>query len=139
VGGDGDGSGDPRRDRGASHGVDRDRKADLVAGTPLAHAGGRRWAGAVAVLYGARNGLALRRSRGLNQNKPGVPGPAERLAKFGAWLSLLDHNGDGRLDLGIGVTLEGSDRRGQTMVLYGNGRAFSTAGAEYFGLGDLRP
>jgi hypothetical protein len=116
--------------------IDGDRRDDLVVGDA-----NYRGPGSVTILYGARRGLARRGNRVLHQDSPGVPGSNEEGDGFGGALALLDHDGDGRLDLSVGAAGEAARGdpfdAGRVTVLYGGGRAFTGDGARDLGLADL--
>ncbi|GAA3238870.1 FG-GAP and VCBS repeat-containing protein [Actinocorallia longicatena] len=64
--------------------VDRDGRADLIAGTPREDVGKIKDAGSVTVLYGSRKGLTGKRSHQFTQDTRGVPGRARRGDLFGS-------------------------------------------------------
>ncbi|MDY6833786.1 MAG: FG-GAP repeat protein [Chloroflexota bacterium] len=66
----------------------------------------RGGAGAVNVIYGAANGLSSAGNQIWSQNSPGIAGVSEPGDCFGASLAAGDMNGDGYVDLAIGVPLE---------------------------------
>ncbi len=96
---------------------------DLAIGVPLetADVGGLNAAGAVAVLYGSRNGgLSTAGAQKWTQNLTGA-GFSESGDEFGKSLTAGDFNGDGCDDLAIGVPredIESTSDAGAVNVLY---------------------
>ena len=113
--------------------VNRDRKADLVIGNP-----GERGGGAVTVLFGDRKKPGRRGGRLIHQGSRGVPGTPQPNDFFGAALSLLDHDADGRLDLTVGAPDErnpGESRpSGRVTLLPGSSRRPRAFGLAALGL-----
>jgi hypothetical protein len=108
--------------------IGRDRKADIVVGAPGEDSFGR-----VTIVRGAKNGVARHGNTSFEQDSPGVPGKNRQGDIFGASLALLDHNGDGRLDLDVGAPFE-SQSSGRVTVLYGARDGLTTKGGRDFGL-----
>jgi hypothetical protein len=109
--------------------IDRDGYADLVVGAP----GENNDRGQVTVIHGAANGIRTTGNYTYSQNTKGVPGSAEKGDSFGAELTLLDHNRDGRLDLTVGAP--GEDKKaGVITTLPGSGKKFSAGKSHTFGL-----
>jgi hypothetical protein len=101
--------------------LDRDRFADIVvsaAGVLSRRVGSE---GRVLVIRGARNGYAEEGHRALVPGRGVIPG-GRRTHSFGEIVSLLDHNGDGRLDLSVAERT----REGIVTVLRGTRRGFFT-------------
>jgi hypothetical protein len=92
--------------------IDRDRYADLVVGAPREDS----FRGSVTIIRGGPNGYARRGHRRFDLATPGIPGSKDRERSFGQVVSLLDFNGDDRLDLAVldlaGVTVLRGTRRG---------------------------
>lgn len=97
--------------------LDRDRYADIVVGAP----GEDGDTGRVTVIRGGPRGYARRGHRAFIPGERGVPG-GRKTWEFGAHVTLLDHDGDGRLDLSA------SERTGEggVIVLAGATRGFFT-------------
>ncbi|MBC2903649.1 FG-GAP repeat domain-containing protein [Streptomyces cupreus] len=91
--------------------------------------GGKVW-----VTYGTANGPGT--ATGITQDTGNVPGTSEGNDFFGYELDLGDINGDGFLDLGIGVAGENigeAANTGSVTVLYGTASGLNTAsGAQSF-------
>jgi hypothetical protein len=102
----------------------RNHVADLAIGIPGTQVGPAVEAGAVAVLYGKRGrGLTQRAERHLDQDSFHVKGVAERGDRFGTSVGAGDVDGDGALDLFVGVPGEsvGAHRdAGAVNVLHGS-------------------
>jgi hypothetical protein len=79
--------------------IDRDRFADIVVGAPGEDAA----RGRVTVIRGGRSGHAAKGHYALAPGVHGLAGKRRGSTAFGGQLALLDHTGDGRLDLSIGV------------------------------------
>ena len=104
---------------------------DLAIGIPGETVGGFSDAGAVSIIYGSSSGLRSsaagdgsgRADQFWHQNIPSVEEAVEQQDRFGSSLSAGDFNGDGFMDLAIGVpfesvgTLQGA---GAVHVLYGS-------------------
>jgi hypothetical protein len=79
---------------------------DLAAGVPQEDIGGTADAGAVHVLYGGTNGLALAGGQLWHQGVSGVPGKVQKNDRFGWSLAAGDFNRDGYDDLAVGAPHE---------------------------------
>ena len=87
-------------------------------------------AGAVNVLYGSASGLSAAGSQLWDQDSAGVLGTAEMDDSFGAALAAGDFDGDGRVDLAVGVSGEsvnGLASAGAVNVLYGAASGLTSA------------
>ncbi|MFI6645292.1 hypothetical protein [Streptomyces sp. NPDC050504] len=103
---------------------------DLVVPAPTATVGGKHGAGAVAVLYGSRNGVSAARKAVFTQNTPGVPDTAEAKDLFGGSTAFADLDKDGYSDLIVGASGEDVGRftdAGSVTVLWGGRRGLSGA------------
>jgi cytolysin (calcineurin-like family phosphatase) len=115
---------------------DGDGYDDLAIGTPLEDVGGggEDNDGKVVVIYGTSSGLHSNGGPGgqsWTQDKPGVPGSAEKNDQFGFALAAGDFNGDGREDLAIGAPEEDlavgdNNNEGMVIVLHGSDEGLST-------------
>lgn len=115
---------------------DGDGREDLAIGAPfrdVSHGGGTvDDAGAVLVLYGSDDGLALFGHQLLRQGADGVNGVPEESDWFGAALAAGDFNADGFDDLAIGVYGEdvgAISGAGAVNVLYGSPTGLSATAA----------
>ncbi|WP_018654330.1 FG-GAP-like repeat-containing protein [Actinomadura flavalba] len=97
--------------------VNGDGRADLAVGAPKADSGRVFDAGRAVVLYGSPSGLTGRGSQAIGRSTAGVPGAPRAYEYFGAQVSLLDHNGDGRADLTAGTPNLNAPEGGVTTVL----------------------
>ena len=138
------GDGDQSNDFGAglaTGDLDRDGYADLVVGAP----GTAERRGQVVVIHGGAGGYRTTGSQVLSQDTPGVPGRAQQDDAFGAAVTLLDHDDDGRLDLTVGAPgenvsvddLGGIRFVGAVTTLKGSGAGFTATGSRTFGLPKL--
>jgi hypothetical protein len=109
---------------------DGDGFCDLAIGDYFATGNGAVEAGAVHVLYGSADGLALERSQYLSQSSPGVPGRSEKADVFGAALSAADFGHGPEADLAIGAPGEevgSAESAGAVTILYGTPTGLGTA------------
>ncbi len=107
-----------------------DSREDLAIGAPFEKEAGIS-AGAAHVIYGTSSGLNAAGDQFFTQETPGVLDDAGAGDKFGAALAALDLNGDGRIDLAIGVPGEtvagpGTVNAGAVAVLFGSGGGVTT-------------
>ena len=105
-------------------------------GSPGEGIGSREGAGRVTVVHGGAKGYRTSGNKAYDQNTTHIPGTAEAGDGFGADVSLIDHDGDGHLDLTVGAPGE-NDGTGAVTTLKGSGTSFTTKGAKTFGLGTL--
>ena len=113
---------------------DGDGRDDLAIGVIGQDVGGVQFAGAVHVLYGARNGLSGARDRIFTQNSPGIKDQAGD-DQFGGALATGDFDRDGRDDLAIGTPFEdigGATNGGAVQVLYGSRRGLTARDDQIF-------
>jgi hypothetical protein len=129
---------DDRSERGDGFGTslvaadfDGDGYGDLAVGSPMEDRGARD-AGVVNVLYGTPSGLSADRSQVWNQASRGVADSPGANDHFGRSLTAGDFDGDGRVDLAIGVPYEGRrvHRMGIVHILQGTGRGLSAKGSQ---------
>jgi hypothetical protein len=99
---------------------------DLAIGSPGEQVSGHVNAGAVNVLYGKRrSGLGERADQHWTQDTAGIEGHAEPEDRFGDALGAGDFDGDGAVDLAIGVpadSVAGFADAGAVNAIYGSGR-----------------
>ncbi|MGI5166229.1 FG-GAP-like repeat-containing protein [Spirillospora sp. CA-253888] len=96
---------------------------DLAVGSPNGTVGGKRGAGFVSVVPGARAGLDTRRKKIISQDSPGVPGAAETGDHFGYALASADFDRDGYADLAVGAPDEDAGKHrdaGGVTILWGS-------------------
>ncbi|WP_067820088.1 VCBS repeat-containing protein [Actinomadura kijaniata] len=112
--------------------VNRDGRADVAVGAGAATVGGKREAGSVVVLYGAKGGLTSTGAQKVHQDSKGVPGTGEKGDRFGGAVTFADVNGNGRLDLVVGVP--GEDKgEGRLYVFPGTGKVLTVKGVQNIG------
>ncbi|WP_203618625.1 FG-GAP-like repeat-containing protein [Streptomyces bauhiniae] len=115
--------------------IDKDGYADIVVGNPAERSADPAGAkgGRVTVVYGGPAGKDTSRAPlVLDQDAPGVPGGAETGDAFGGSVSLGDMNGDGFLDLAVGVPGEDAGA-GAVTLLYGSASGLDLHKAAWFG------
>jgi hypothetical protein len=80
--------------------LDDDGVEDLAVGVPLLNIGAKNSAGAIAVLWGSKDGLNGSRLPSLvTADEPGIPGGSQDRDYLGLDLAAGDFNGDGRSEL----------------------------------------
>jgi len=102
--------------------VDHDGRMDLAIGVRFESVGAIDGAGAVNLIRGGQAGLTSSGNELWTQASPGIRGAAEIGDNFGSAVATVDVNGDGRLDLLIGVPYEDigtDDEAGVFHLLYG--------------------
>lgn len=110
---------------------DGDGRADLAIGVPGEAIGDIVAAGAVNVLYGSSTGLTAVGDQLWNQDSPDILGVAEPGDSFGNALASGDFNGDGHIDLAVGVLGEDIDDKanaGLVNVIYGSSNGLTAEG-----------
>jgi hypothetical protein len=112
--------------------IDRDGHDDMVIGAPYENdASGR-----VTVVRGGTDGYAKSGNYIYDQSTKGVPGTSEDDDEFGAAVTLIDHDDDGRLDLSVGAPGENTND-GAVTFLRGSGSKFTTTGSKGFSADSL--
>jgi hypothetical protein len=109
-----------------------DAYADLAIGIPGRPLPGTA-AGAVSVLSGTNGGLTATDSQYLNQFNAGGGESPNSYDEFGKALAAGDFDGDGFVDLAIGVpgeSVDGYDNAGAVHVLYGTADGYSSSDAQ---------
>jgi hypothetical protein len=110
-----------------------DAYADLAIGIPGRPLGPTRAAGAAIVLSGTNGGLTTTDSQYLNQSNTGGGESPEQYDFFGKALAAGDFDGDGFVDLAIGVPDETVNNMlgvGVVHVLYGTADGYSSSDAQ---------
>jgi hypothetical protein len=108
---------------------DNDGRDDLAIGAPLEGIGGVA-AGAVHVLHGSGSGLSASGDQFWHQDQPNMAGGANDGDAFGAALGALDFDGDGFLDLAVGIPgekVDGEEGAGAVAVIFGSGTGLTAA------------
>ena len=119
----------------ASGDFDGDGYADLAIGVPNEDLGTIEDAGGINVLYGSSSGLSAAGTQFWDQDKPGIIGTAEEADYYGDALASGDFDGDGYVDLAIGIPWEdigAVENAGGVNVLYGSSSGLSAAGNQFW-------
>lgn len=120
---------------------DGDGYDDLAIGIPGAEVSSHANAGAVHVVYGSSTGLTTTGDQLWHQDSSGIAGVAEANDYVGDTLTTGDFNGDGYVELVIGVPREAigsNDEAGAVHVLYGSSSGItSTSNLFYQGSGGV--
>lgn len=109
--------------------MDGDGYNDLAVGAPDGTIKGHAKAGYVALTFGSKSGVDVRRHQGLTQAHTGVPGTPEAGDRFGSAVAMGDMDGDGHADLVVGARGEaiGSVKgAGSVTVVFGSSTGLST-------------
>jgi hypothetical protein len=107
--------------------INGDKYADIAVGAPGEGWSGKRYAGAVTVLYGSASGLTTKGAKDYSQDTAYVPGTAETWDRFGAAVRLIDLNKDGKAELVVGSDEDG---KGSLTILKGTSTGLTTTGAK---------
>ena len=102
---------------------DLDGFDDLAVGTPEESVADVYDAGAVHLFFGSPSGLSTANDELWTESSPGIPGKTNGDEEFGSSLSSGDYNGDGYVDLAIGIPQErvgGKSRAGSVMTIDGS-------------------
>jgi hypothetical protein len=117
---------------------DGDGYTDLAVGVPYEH-----WnledTGIVQVLYGTTGGLSAVGDQIWRQDITGIAGTEETDDRFGYALAAGDFDGNGYVDLAIGVPYESvgsEDQAGAVNVIYGSDMGLTAAGDQMWWQGD---
>lgn len=117
---------------------DGDGYTDLAVGVPYEH-----WnledTGIVQVLYGTTGGLSAVGDQIWRQDITGIAGTEETDDRFGYALAAGDFDGNGYVDLAIGVPYESvgsEDQAGAVNVIYGSDMGLTTTGDQMWWQGD---
>jgi len=92
-------------------------------------------AGAVQLIRGSRTGLQVNGNQLWHENKSGVSDDAETDDMFGGALAHGDYNGDGWVDLAVGVPgqeVSGAAAAGAIHIFFGTSTGLSTAGTQWW-------
>ncbi|MCP2338039.1 FG-GAP-like repeat-containing protein [Actinomadura rupiterrae] len=104
-----------------------DGRCDVALGSPDGTVGGKRSAGFVTIVSGAKGGPNASRRVVLSQDAKGVPGAARPGDRFGASLASADFDRDGYADLAVGAP--GDDARAGSVTIFWGSRSGLTGRA----------
>jgi hypothetical protein len=113
--------------------LNRDGRADLVVGQPLAPP--FSYSGEVTVWYGTKAGFGELPSLTINQDSRGIPDESEDYDWFGSSVAVGDITGDGNPEIVIGAQQESvgaTDHVGAVTVVRGSRTGPSTRKAQWF-------
>jgi FG-GAP repeat protein len=114
---------------------DNDGFSDLGIGALGENLNGSTNAGVVHALYGGPTGLTASGSQLWSQDSPSIEGSVEEEDRFGSSLGAGDFNGDGVMDLVVGVFGEAIGAvqvAGGINVIYGSASGLSSAGDQFW-------
>lgn len=109
--------------------------ADLAIGANLEDIGTVDSAGALNVLFGTATGLSDVGNQLWHQDVAGVPDAAESFDGFGRILAAGEFDGDGFVDLALGLTGEsigGIGGAGAVCILFGTATGLTASGSEFW-------
>ncbi len=124
-------SGDESGDSALPATVAGDDYSDLAVGVPYEDVGSVGDAGAVNVLYGSPTRLSATGNQLWHQDATNVVDVAEEFDSFGYALAAGDFNGDGHVDLAVGVsgeTIGTALYAGAVQILYGASKGLTATG-----------
>jgi len=113
---------------------DGDSRTDLAIGVPGDTAAGVK-AGIVAILYGQATGLEPAGNQRWFQEKDGIQGDGEPGDRLGGAVAVGDFDGDGFVDLAMGVPGEsqnGFSDAGALHSIYGTANGLNASGAQFW-------
>lgn len=117
--------------------LDGDGFADLLVGFPHEFFGQTSITGVAIALYGGVDGLTSAGSQLWSEDTPGVVDESEDYERLGAALTRGDYDGDGFMDVAVGVPGERDDisggQVGGVLVLYGTYAGISAERSELWG------
>jgi len=116
---------------------DGDNRTDLAIGVPGDTPGGIK-SGVAAVLYAQATGLDPKGDQRWHQNVDGISGTGQNGDKLGRAVAVGDFDGDGYVDLAIGVPgedLSGFNNTGAIHVIYGTASGLTAAGDQFWNQG----
>ncbi len=114
---------------------DGDNHSELVVGVPMRNIGAVTDAGVVHVLSGTDDGITSVGSQTFHQNVAGIGDQVEAVEYFGQSFDAGDINGDGHVDLVVGVigeNTQGYDNAGAFHVIFGTDSGLSGAGSKVY-------